>query len=103
MTYAAPRATKTDPTQAFEDLVEPMQMRIDDPAVVAAQIWRAVAQDLDSAYAKGPERLFVLIQRFAAESSWIARLPRKWPTRGCGITSADITAARKAGDRRTSG
>ena len=65
VTYAAPRATRTDPTKAFEDLVEPLQMRMDDPAVVAAQIWRAVAQDLDTTYAKGPERLFLLIQRFA--------------------------------------
>jgi NAD(P)-dependent dehydrogenase (short-subunit alcohol dehydrogenase family) len=63
VTYAAPRATKTDASQAFDPLVEPMQMRIDDPASVAAHIWRAVAQDADTAYAKGTERLFVLVQR----------------------------------------
>jgi len=44
-------------------LVEPMQMRLDAPDRVAAQIWRAVTKDLDSAYGKGPERLFVLLQR----------------------------------------
>jgi NAD(P)-dependent dehydrogenase (short-subunit alcohol dehydrogenase family) len=63
VTYAAPRATKTGASQAFDPLVEPMQMRMDDPAKVAAQIWRAVAKDADSAYAMGPERLFVLAQR----------------------------------------
>ena len=65
VTYAAPRATKTDASLAFDPLIEPMQMRMDDPAVVASQIWRAVVQDMDSVYAKGPERLFVLVQRLA--------------------------------------
>jgi NAD(P)-dependent dehydrogenase (short-subunit alcohol dehydrogenase family) len=63
VTYAAPRATRTDAAQAFDPLVEPMQMRIDDPATVAAYIWQAVTRDADSAYAKGTERLFVLLQR----------------------------------------
>jgi NAD(P)-dependent dehydrogenase (short-subunit alcohol dehydrogenase family) len=63
VTYAAPRATKTDASDAMSPLVEPLQMRLDDPAAVARQIWRAVMQDLDSVYAKGPERLFVLAQR----------------------------------------
>jgi NAD(P)-dependent dehydrogenase (short-subunit alcohol dehydrogenase family) len=65
VTYAAPRATKTDASPAFDPLIEPMQMRMDDPAVVASRIWRAVVHDLDSVYAKGPERLFVLVQRLA--------------------------------------
>jgi NAD(P)-dependent dehydrogenase (short-subunit alcohol dehydrogenase family) len=63
VTYAAPRGTKTDAAHAFDPLIGPMQMRLDDPERVAAQIWRAVAQDADSAYAKGPERLFVLVQK----------------------------------------
>jgi len=63
VTYAAPRATNTDAAGAFARLVEPMQMRIDDPAKVALDIWNAVARDADSVYAKGPERLFVLVQR----------------------------------------
>jgi NAD(P)-dependent dehydrogenase (short-subunit alcohol dehydrogenase family) len=63
VTYAAPRATKTDASDAMSPLVEPLQMRLDDPAAVANQVWRAVMQDLDSIYAKGPERLFVLAQR----------------------------------------
>lgn len=63
VTYAAPRATNTAAAGAFASLITPMQMRIDDPAKVARDIWAAVARDADSAYAKGPERLFVLIQR----------------------------------------
>ena len=63
VTYAAPRATRTSAAQGFNSLVEPMQMRLDDPARVAAHIWRSVMKDQDSAYAKGPEKLFVLMQR----------------------------------------
>jgi len=63
ITYAAPRATNTDAAGAFARLVDPMQMRVDDPAKVARDIWAAVARDADSVYAKGPERLFVLVQR----------------------------------------
>jgi len=63
ITYAAPRATNTDAAGAFARLVAPMQMRIDDPAKVARDIWAAVARDADSVYAKGPERFFVLVQR----------------------------------------
>ena len=35
VTYAAPRATKTDASHAMDPLVEPMQMRLDDPTAVA--------------------------------------------------------------------
>jgi NAD(P)-dependent dehydrogenase (short-subunit alcohol dehydrogenase family) len=63
ITYAAPRATNTDAAGAFARLIDPLQMRIDDPAKVARDIWGAVARDADSVYAKGPERLFVLVQR----------------------------------------
>jgi short-subunit dehydrogenase len=63
VTYAAPRATRTEAASVFDPLLEPMQISMDDPTVVARHIWRAVRRDLDSVYAKGPERLFVLIQR----------------------------------------
>lgn len=63
VTYAAPRATSTDAAHAFGRLVGPMQMRMDDPAKVAADIWTAVARDADTVYPKGPERLFVLVER----------------------------------------
>ncbi len=65
VTYAAPRATRTEASPVFDWLVAPLKMRVDDPAIIAAQIWRAVARDLDSVYAKGAERLFVLMQKFA--------------------------------------
>jgi NAD(P)-dependent dehydrogenase (short-subunit alcohol dehydrogenase family) len=60
ITYAAPRATNTDAAGALARLVSP---RLDDPAKVARNIWAAVARDADSVYAKGPERLFVLVQQ----------------------------------------
>lgn len=63
ITYAAPRATNTDAADNFARLAAPMQMRIDDPAKVARDIWAAVARNADSVYPKGPERLFVLAQR----------------------------------------
>lgn len=63
ITYAAPRATNTDAAGAFARLVGPLQMRVDDPAKVARDVWAAVARDKDSVYARGPERLFVLVQR----------------------------------------
>ena len=63
VTYASPRATRTNAADAMAPLAAPMQMRFDEPTRVAAQIWRAVTKDADSAYGKGPERLFVLLQR----------------------------------------
>lgn len=63
VTYAAPRATRTDAARAFDALIEPLQMRLDEPEVVAAKIWHAVEREADTAYAGGPERLFVLLQR----------------------------------------
>ena len=63
VTYAAPRATRTSAADAMAPLVAPMQMRFDEPDRVAVQIWRAVTKDADTAYGKGPERLFVLLQR----------------------------------------
>ena len=63
VTYAAPRATKTGAAGEFDHLVEPMQMKLDAPEKVAREIWRAVARDADTAYAKGPERLFVMVER----------------------------------------
>jgi short-subunit dehydrogenase len=63
VTYAAPRATKTGAADALESLIAAMQPRLDDPAVVARQIWQAVAADADSVYPAGAERIFVLLQR----------------------------------------
>jgi short-subunit dehydrogenase len=63
VTYAAPRATRTDAAVAFTDLVAKTKMTMDSPEQVARQIWRAVASGHDSVYAPAPERVYVLIQR----------------------------------------
>jgi len=63
VTYAAPRGTRTEATPAMERFVEPLAMKLDDPETVAIQIWDAVLRDADSVYPRGPERLFVLIER----------------------------------------
>ena len=63
MPRRGPREPKRAP--AFDWLVAPMRMRVDDPATIAAQIWRAVGREADSVYAKGAERLFVFVQKFA--------------------------------------
>jgi short-subunit dehydrogenase len=63
VTYVAPRATRTDAASSFEDLVEPFQMKVDDPARVAAWIWRAVERDAATAYPPTMERLFLWVQK----------------------------------------
>jgi len=63
VTYAAPRATRTDAAVAFDDLIAKAKMSVDAPAKVARQIWRSVASGHDSVYAPAPERIYVLIQR----------------------------------------
>jgi len=63
VTYVAPRAAKTGATTAFEHLVGPMNMKLDPPETVARNIVEAIERDARSAYPKGAERFFVLIQR----------------------------------------
>jgi short-subunit dehydrogenase len=63
VTYAAPRATRTDAAVAFDDLIADAKMSVDAPAQVARQIWQAVASGHDSIYAPAPERIYVVIQR----------------------------------------
>jgi short-subunit dehydrogenase len=63
VTYAAPRATRTDAAVAFDDLIANTRMSVDAPAEVARRIWRSVASGHDSIYAPAPERIYVLIQR----------------------------------------
>jgi short-subunit dehydrogenase len=63
VTYAAPRATRTDAAVAFDQLIASANMRVDAPAQVARRIWRSVASGHDSIYAPAPERIYVLIQR----------------------------------------
>jgi short-subunit dehydrogenase len=63
VTYAAPRATRTDAAVAFAGLIAKTKMNMDTPEQVARQIWRAIARGHDSVYAPAPEKIYVLIQR----------------------------------------
>jgi short-subunit dehydrogenase len=63
VTYAAPRATRTDAAVAFDGLIAKTKMNVDSPEAVARQIWQAVVDSRDTVYAPAPERLYVLIQR----------------------------------------
>lgn len=65
VTYVAPRATRTGAADGFATLVEPFGMVLDDPEKVAAGIVAAIEAENRTAYARGPERLFVLLQRLA--------------------------------------
>ncbi len=63
VTYAAPRATRTEAAAAFAELIAKTKMNMDSPEQVARQIWRAIANGRDSVYAPAPERIYVLVQR----------------------------------------
>jgi short-subunit dehydrogenase len=63
VTYAAPRATRTDAAVAFDQLIANTNMSVDAPAQVARRIWRSVTSGHDSIYAPAPERIYVLVQR----------------------------------------
>lgn len=63
VTYIAPRAAKTGATGAFEHLIEPMQMKLDEPEVVANNIVGAIESGARSSYPRGAERFFVFVQR----------------------------------------
>jgi len=63
VTYAAPRATRTEATEEFDALIGPMAMALDAPETVAAKIWTAIIEGRNNSYPGPKERLFVLIQR----------------------------------------
>lgn len=65
VTYAAPRATRTPAADGFADLIGPLAMTLDEPDAVAERILRAVRRGARSVYPRGPERLYVLLQRLA--------------------------------------
>ena len=76
VTYAAPRATRTDAAVAFAGLIAGTKMNLDTPEQVARQIWRAIASGNDSVYAPAPERIYVLIQRiFPRAIDWSLSRP----------------------------
>ncbi len=62
ITYAAPRATRTDAASAFGDLIARTGMSLDTPDGVGRRIWAAARSGQRTIYPKGPERLFILIQ-----------------------------------------
>jgi short-subunit dehydrogenase len=63
VTYAAPRAARTEALPVFTHLVEPLGLTLDDPARIARQILDAAAAGRRSVYPAGMERLFVLVAR----------------------------------------
>jgi NAD(P)-dependent dehydrogenase (short-subunit alcohol dehydrogenase family) len=65
VTYVAPRATHTDASHQFDHLIETFSMTVDSAEVAAAQVLRAIQRDARNSYARGPEKFFVFLQRFA--------------------------------------
>jgi short-subunit dehydrogenase len=63
VTYIAPRATRTAAETAFAPLIEPLRMTLDDADTVARQAWDAIIAGRRESFPRGPERLFVLVQR----------------------------------------
>lgn len=63
VTYVAPRAARTDATQAVSRFVEPLGVSLDDPDAIARDVWNAVEKGRNSAYPRGRERLFVMLER----------------------------------------
>lgn len=65
VTYAAPRATRTDAAAAFSGLIEKGGMSLDAPEAVAHRIWSAIRAGRRRVYPAGPERFFILLQSLA--------------------------------------
>lgn len=82
VTYAAPRAVRTEALPAFSHLVAPLGLRLDEPAAVARRILDAAAAGRRSVYPTGNERLYVLLARLCprlvdrAIAGQLRRVPR---------------------------
>jgi short-subunit dehydrogenase len=63
VTYIAPRATSTAVETKFASLVEPLDMALDTPKVVAKQAWAAILAGKRESFPKGKERFYVKVQR----------------------------------------
>ena len=63
VTYIAPRATSTNAETKFSALIEPLDMTLDAPDVVAKQAWTAILTGKRESFPKGKERFFVKVQR----------------------------------------
>lgn len=63
VTYAAPRGTRTPASAGFAALASAFEMTLDPPETVAQRIVDGIAHGARDIYPRGPERLFVLLQR----------------------------------------
>jgi short-subunit dehydrogenase len=63
VTYCAPRGTRTPAADGFADLARDFKMKLDPPDLVARRIADGIERDARDVYPKGPERLFLLIQK----------------------------------------
>lgn len=63
VTYVAPRAVRTEAASAFDRLIGPMQMTLDQPETVAAHAWDAIESGKREALPRSKERLFIWLQR----------------------------------------
>jgi short-subunit dehydrogenase len=63
VTYAAPRAARTEAIPAIAHVLEALGTKLDEPEAVARRIVDAALAGRRSVYPAGPERLFVLLAR----------------------------------------
>lgn len=63
VTYCAPRGTRTPAADGFASYVTAFGMRLDPAEKVARAIVDGIAADARDIYPRGPERLFLLVQR----------------------------------------
>jgi short-subunit dehydrogenase len=62
VTYVAPRATDTAAALSLSALKPSARPKLDSPERIAATAWEAMERRRRTAYAKGPERFFILLQ-----------------------------------------
>lgn len=65
VTHAAPRAARTEASDAYAHLVPAFGMVLDPADLIARRILRAARMGRRSVYPAGPELLFTLVQRLA--------------------------------------
>lgn len=63
VTYCAPRGTRTPAADGFVAYAKAFGMHLDAPEKVARHLADGIARDARDIYPRGPERLFLLIQR----------------------------------------
>lgn len=63
VTYCAPRGTRTPAADGFAGYAKAFGMQLDAPEKVARTLADGIARDARDIYPRGPERLFLLVQR----------------------------------------